>query len=69
MIRKYHNHTLQTNLPHREEESQNMYSNNTIVTSVRKWTNIRNRYNQAPHLTDDTNEKVTSLQLDFTNES
>ena len=30
---------------------------------------IRNRYNQAPHLTQDTNEKVTTSQLDTTNES
>ena len=28
-----------------------------------------NRHNQAPHLTQDTNEKVTTLQLDITNES
>ena len=28
MIKKYHNHTLQTNPWHREEEPQNMYSNN-----------------------------------------
>ena len=30
---------------------------------------IRNRYNQVPHLTQITNEKVTNSQLDFTNES
>ena len=30
---------------------------------------IRNQYNQAPHLTQDTNGKVTTSQLDFTNES
>ena len=30
---------------------------------------IRNRYNQAPHLTQDTNGKVTTSQLDITNES
>ena len=30
---------------------------------------IRNRYNQAPHLTQDTNGKVTNSQLDITNES
>ena len=30
---------------------------------------IRNRYNQAPHLTQDTNGKVTKSQLDTTNES
>ena len=36
---------------------------------VRKRAKIRNRYNQAPHLTQDTNWKVTTLQLDITNES
>ena len=30
-IRKYHNHTPQTNPWRREEESQNMYSNKTSV--------------------------------------
>ena len=33
---------------------------------VRKWANIRN---QAPHLTHETNGKVTTSQLDITNES
>ena len=27
MIREYHNHTLQTNPRHREDEPQNIYSN------------------------------------------
>ena len=36
---------------------------------VSKGANIRNRYNQVPHLTQDTNGKVTNLQLDTTNES
>ena len=36
---------------------------------VRKTTKIRNRYNQAPHLTQDTNGKVTTSQLDITNQS
>ena len=30
---------------------------------------IRNRYNQVPHLTQDTNGKVTNSQLDITNEN
>ena len=30
---------------------------------------IRNRYNQVPHLIQDTNGKVTNSQLDTTNES
>ena len=39
------------------------------VRKVRKRGKIRNRYNQAPHLTQDTNGKVTTSQLDITNES
>ena len=30
---------------------------------------VRNQYNQVPHLTQDTNGKVTNSQLDNTNES
>ena len=30
---------------------------------------IRNEYNQVPHLTQDTNGKVTNSQFDTTNES
>ena len=36
---------------------------------VSKGENTRNRYNQVPHLTQDTNGKVTNSQLDTTNES
>ena len=36
---------------------------------VGKGAKIRNRYNQVPHLTQDTNGKVINLQLDTTNES
>ena len=36
---------------------------------VRKRAKIRNRYTQAPRLTQDTNGKVTTSQLDITNES
>ena len=38
-------------------------------TKVSKCAKIRNRYNQVPHLTQDTNGKVTDSQLDITNES
>ena len=34
-----------------------------------KGAKIRNRYNQVPHLAQDTNGKVTNSQLDTTNES
>ena len=39
------------------------------ILKVRKRAKIKNRYNEAPHLTQDINGKVTTLQLDITNES
>ena len=36
---------------------------------VSKGAKIRNRFNQAPHLTQDTNGKVTNSQPNTTNES
>ena len=39
------------------------------ITKVSKGAKIRNRYNQVPHLTQNTNGKVTHSQLDKTNES
>ena len=41
----------------------------TFLIEVSKGAKIRNRYNQVPHLTQDTNGKVTNSQLDTTNES
>ena len=46
----------------------NMFPEN-IPFRVGKRAKIRNRYNQAPRLTQDTNGKVTISQLDITNES
>ena len=40
-----------------------------LVRKVSKGANIRNRYNQVPHLTQDTNGKVINSQLDTINES
>ena len=45
-----------------------LYSSH-IINKVRKRVKIKNRYNQASHLTQDTNWKVTTLQLDIANES
>ena len=39
------------------------------ILKVSKGAKIRSRYNQVPHLTQDTNWKVTNSQLDTTNES
>ena len=41
----------------------------TIDKKVSKGAKIRNRYNQVPHLTQDTNGKLTNSQLDTTNRS
>ena len=50
MIRKYHNHKLQT--------------------KVKKAAKVKNRYNQVPHLTQDTTwGKVTKTLLNITNKS
>ena len=38
-------------------------------SKVSKGAKIRNRYNQVPHLTQDTNGKMSNSQLDTTNES
>ena len=50
---------------------KNLYLHNIapIPTKVRNRAKIRNRYNQAPHLTQDTNGKVTTSQLDIISES
>ena len=45
------------------------YLCNTTNNKVSKGAKIRNRYNQVPHLTKDTNGKVTNSLLDTTNES
>ena len=39
------------------------------LIKVNKGAKIGNRYNQEPHLTQDTNGKVTNSQLDTTNKS
>ena len=38
-----------------------------LVIKVRKLTKIKNRYNQAPHLAQVSNGKVTTSQLDIVN--
>ena len=39
------------------------------IEKVSKGAKIRNRYNQVPHLTQDTNGEVTKLTVGTTNES
>ena len=48
--------------------NQHLHKRN-LVCKVSNGAKIRNRYNQAPHLTKDNNGKVTNSQLDTTNES
>ena len=47
----------------------NTTSDRLKARKVSKGAKIRNRYNQVPHLTQNTNGKVTNSQLDTTNES
>ena len=47
--------------------TKNGYSRDYI--KIKKSTKIRSRYNQASHLTQDTNGKVSTSQLDIANES
>ena len=49
--------------------SVHLMDNCLLSLKVRKRAKIRNRYNQVPRLTQDTNGKVTTSQLDITNES
>ena len=44
-------------------------TDSAYIVKVSKGAKIRTLYNQVPHLTKDTNEKVTNSQLDTTNES
>ena len=39
-----------------------------VLVQSKKRAKIRNRYNQVPHLTQDTNGKVTTSQLELTYE-
>ena len=49
---------------------QTFLKQNVIMKNkVSKCSKIRNRYNQVPHLTQDTNEKVTNPQSETKNES
>ena len=48
---------------------QNFQNPDLLKIKVSKSAKIRNRYNQVPHLTQDTNGKVTNSQLDTTNGS
>ena len=62
-------HNIVLTRPLEHESSTRVLPTKFIYYKVRKRANIRNRYNQAPHLTQDTNRKVTNSQLDTTNES
>ena len=65
-----HNHNL-GRFPNKSLIKNQMSSEMKLLqrTKVRKRIKIRKRYNQAPHLTQDTNGKVTTSQLDIINES
>ena len=51
---------------HRHKSRLIQKGRTSVVIKVRKRAKIRNRYNQAPHLTQDTNGRVKTSQLDIT---
>ena len=59
----------QQKFDHKDQKDETKKNNKSKTTRVSKGAKIRNRYNQVPHLTQDTNGKVTNSQLDTTNES
>ena len=79
MIRKYHNHTPQTNPRHREEESENIYSNKTSIRQWKQsnqlslslfkmitkleWSQSIAQQNKDKHRTPTTNGKHTKQQI------
>ena len=66
LVYQYHLHSSITLFSYQEKTV------NYSLCSLKKESKgakIRNRYNQVPHLTQDTNGKVTKSQLDTTNVS
>ena len=51
------------------KQTKKNLSKMTPLNKVSKGAKMQNRYNQVPHLSQDTNGKVTNSQLDTTNES
>ena len=62
--------TKQFNTGHKLPEFRKIgFYGESEYIKVSKGAKIRNRYNQGPHLTQDTNGKVSNSQLDTANES
>ena len=51
-----------------KESHPHSFARSVLLWKVSKGAMIRNRYNQVPHLTQDTNGEVTNSQFDTTNE-
>ena len=62
-------HLRETNVCQKSHSLYFLYITILGLIKVNMGAKIRNRYNQVPHLTQDTNGKVTNSQLDTTNES
>ena len=60
---------LMVNVPINNYGQINLFKNNLTRMKVGKNANIRNRYNQVPHLTQDTNGKETNSKLYTINKS
>ena len=69
IIKKILIHTEENPYDKSVHTGEEPYIYDFIIVKVSKGAKIRNQYNQVPHLTQDTNGKVTNLQLDTTNES
>ena len=63
------NRRAQRHSKHKTERKHKRSTKEQGINKVSKGAKIRNRYNQVPYLTQDTNGKVTNSQLDTTNES
>ena len=50
-------------------QNEMLRSSDRSEVNISKGVQIRNRYNQVPHLTQDTNVKLANSQLDTINES
>ena len=62
-------HHGETLLSNNDFDKAQKLKHHVDLIQVNKGAKIRNRFNQVPHLTQDTYGKVTNSQLDTTNES
>ena len=64
-----HGHVFVVLMSAKSNDITNILAKSILVEKVSKGAKIKNLYNQVPHLTLDTNGKVTNSQSDTTNEN